>query len=149
MPSSFSTTRRVEFSDTDLAGIVHFSKFFTYMESVEHEFLRSIGTSVVTEYDGDRIGWPRMSASCDYKSPAFFEDELNVELRIIRKGNKSLNYAYTFTRDDTLVAEGEIGVACCVCNPGVRMRAIPIPGEIAEKIQEAGVGSASPSGSGE
>ena len=140
MPSKYTVTRRVEFSDTDLAGIVHFSKFFLYMESVEHEFLRSIGTSVVTEYQGDRIGWPRMSASCDYKSPAFFQDELTVELRIIRKGNKSLTYGYTFTHDDTLIAEGEIGVACCVCNTGEKMRAIPIPGEIGDKMQAAAVG---------
>lgn len=137
MPSTFKTTRRVEFSDTDLAGIVHFSRFFIYMESVEHEFLRSLGTSVVTEYEGDRIGWPRMSASCDYKAPAFFEDELTVNLRIIRKGSKSLNYAYTFTREDTLIAEGEIGVACCVCNPGEKMRAIEIPEEIGRQMQEA------------
>ena len=40
MPT-FRTTRRVEFRDTDAAGIVHFSAFFFYMESVEHEFLRS------------------------------------------------------------------------------------------------------------
>ena len=112
MPITYTATRRVEFSDTDLAGIVHFSKFFLYMESVEQEFLRSIGTSVVTEFQGDRLGWPRMSASCDYKSPAFFQDELTVELRIIRKGNKSLTYGYTFTHNDTLIAEGEIGVAC-------------------------------------
>ncbi len=137
MPSTFTATRRVEFSDTDLAGIVHFSRFFIYMESVEHEFLRSLGTSVVTEYEGDRIGWPRMSASCDYKAPAFFEDELTVNLRIIRKGSKSLNYAYTFTREDALIAEGEIGVACCVCNPGEKMRAIEIPEEIGRQMQEA------------
>ena len=36
MPS-FRTTRRVEFRDTDMAGIMHFSAFFTVLESVEHE----------------------------------------------------------------------------------------------------------------
>ena len=40
MPEPYRTTRRVEFRDTDAAGIVHFSAFFFYMESVEHEFLR-------------------------------------------------------------------------------------------------------------
>jgi acyl-CoA thioester hydrolase len=137
MPSNFTVNRRVEFSDTDLAGIVHFSKFFLYMESAEHAFLRSLGTSVVTDYNGDRIGWPRMSASCDYKSPAFFEDELTITLEIARKGTKSLTYAFTFKRDDTLVAEGEVGVACCVCNAGEKMRAIPIPSEIAEQLEES------------
>jgi YbgC/YbaW family acyl-CoA thioester hydrolase len=127
----------VEFSDTDLAGIVHFSKFFLYMESAEHAFLRSLGTSVVVDYNGDRIGWPRMSASCDYKSPAFFEDELTITLKIVRKGTKSLTYAFTFEREDTLIAEGEIGVACCMCNPGEKMRAIPIPPEIADQLEES------------
>ena len=141
MPSTFKATRRVEFSDTDLAGIVHFSRFFIYMESVEHEFLRSLGTSVVTEYKGDRIGWPRMSASCDYKAPAFFEDELEIVLRIERKGNKSLTYGFTFMRDEVTIAIGQIGVACCVCNPGEKMRAIEIPEEIREQMQESGVGS--------
>jgi len=137
MPSNFTVNRRVEFSDTDLAGIVHFSKFFLYMESAEHAFLRSLGTSVVTDYNGDRIGWPRMSASCDYKSPAFFEDELTITLKIVRKGTKSLTYAFTFEREDTLIAEGEIGVACCMCNPGEKMRAIPIPPEIADQLEES------------
>jgi len=136
--SSYTTTRRVEFSDTDLAGIVHFSMFYKYMESVEHEFLRSIDTSVVTQYEGDRIGWPRMSASCDFKAPAFFEDELRITLRIERIGTKSMTYGYRVERDETLIAEGEMGVACCVCNSGEKMRAIPIPEEIRERIEEVG-----------
>ena len=136
--SSYTTTRRVEFSDTDLAGIVHFSMFYKYMESVEHEFLRSIDTSVVTQYEGDRIGWPRMSASCDFKAPAFFEDELRITLRIERIGTKSMTYGYRVERDETLIAEGEMGGACCVGNSGEKMRAIPIPEEIRERIEEVG-----------
>ncbi len=46
MSEAYRTTRRVEFRDTDAAGIVHFSAFFFYMESVEHEFLRQLGLSV-------------------------------------------------------------------------------------------------------
>ena len=45
--SSFSATRRVEFRDTDAAGIMHFASFFPLMESVEHEFLRHLGLSVL------------------------------------------------------------------------------------------------------
>ena len=47
MSESFRSTRRIEFRDTDAAGIVHFSAFFYYMESVEHEFLRQLGLSVL------------------------------------------------------------------------------------------------------
>ncbi|HMO64742.1 MAG TPA: acyl-CoA thioesterase, partial [Verrucomicrobiota bacterium] len=34
MPSEFRIVRRVEFSDTDMAGIMHFSAFFRYMKAV-------------------------------------------------------------------------------------------------------------------
>ncbi|HEV2969258.1 MAG TPA: thioesterase family protein [Pirellulales bacterium] len=49
MSEPYRTTRRVEFRDTDAAGIAHFSAFFFYMESVEHEFLRHLGLSVLSK----------------------------------------------------------------------------------------------------
>ena len=33
MIDEFRTTRMVEFSETDMAGIVHFANFFRYMEA--------------------------------------------------------------------------------------------------------------------
>ncbi|MEM9828477.1 MAG: thioesterase family protein [Planctomycetota bacterium] len=45
--SPFRVRRRVEFRDTDAAGIVHFSAFFPMLEAAEHEFLRNRGISVL------------------------------------------------------------------------------------------------------
>ena len=67
-PASYRTTRRVEFRDTDAAGIMHFSAFFNYMEQVEHEFLRHLGMSVLARDEEGAISWPRVSASCDYQA---------------------------------------------------------------------------------
>ena len=53
----FTITRRVEFSETDMAGIVHFSNFCRYMEHAEHAFFRSLDRSIVDPALG--IGWPR------------------------------------------------------------------------------------------
>ena len=136
MGTVYLTKRRVEFSDTDTAGIVHFARFFVYMESAEHEFLRSLGTSVIAEHDGVRIGWPRVSASCDYTQPAYFEDVLDIRLEVLRKGNRSLTYGYTFTRDDTPIAEGRIVVACCRLHEGGKMEAVPLPSLIADGIED-------------
>ena len=46
MSCEIKVVRRVEFCDTDMAGIVHYSNFFRYMEVAEHEFFRSLGFSV-------------------------------------------------------------------------------------------------------
>jgi phenylacetate-CoA ligase len=62
MPSEYHTKRRVEFAETDMAGIVHFANFFRYMETTEHEFLRSLGLSVHATIDGRTISWPRIRA---------------------------------------------------------------------------------------
>ena len=43
MAHAFTMQRRVEFAETDMAGILHFSNYFRFMESVEHAFFRSLG----------------------------------------------------------------------------------------------------------
>ena len=130
----YHTKRRIEFSDTDLAGIVHFSRFFVFMETAEHQFLRSLGTSVSTEWDGNRIGWPRLAASCEYFHPVKFEDVLDIHLTVARKGTTSITYQFVFTKGEIEVVRGQVTAACCICNPGEKLKAIPIPDFIAERI---------------
>ena len=130
----FRTSRKVEFVDVDLAGIVHFSRFFIFMETAEHEFLRSLGTSVHSHIDGEEIGWPRLAASCEYLSPARFEDVLDIEVNVKRKGNTAMTYEFHFHRDSTLIAKGEVSSICCKIHPQHGMKPIPIPSFIADKI---------------
>lgn len=134
MPTEYQTKRKIEFADTDMAGIVHFTRFFVFMESAEHEFLRSLGTSVATEWEGNKIGWPRLKASCEYLSPLRFEDEVDICLWVSKKGTKSLTYQFHFTRQGEDVARGELTTVCCITNPGEKLRAIPIPDFIADQI---------------
>ena len=53
----FTTTRRVEFGDTDMAGIMHFANFFRFMESAETDFLHSHGLTVSWRADGVKWGF--------------------------------------------------------------------------------------------
>jgi acyl-CoA thioester hydrolase len=133
----YRTRRRIEFSDTDVGGIAHFSRFFVFMEIAEHEFLRALGTSVHVDVDGRKIGWPRVSATCDYLSPARFEDMLDIHVKVLRKGTKSMTYSFEITRGETPVARGQMTSVCCVLNDPAGVRAIPIPAFLAERIEEA------------
>ena len=67
MAFEFKAVRRVEFSETDMAGIVHYSNFFRYMETAEHGFFRSLGHSVVMDKFEPPLGWPRVRAECEYR----------------------------------------------------------------------------------
>jgi YbgC/YbaW family acyl-CoA thioester hydrolase len=135
----FTTRRRIEFADTDMGGIVHFSRFFVFMETAEHQFLNALGTSVVLELEGRHVGWPRVAASCEYRSPARFGDELEIRVRVRRKGTKSMTYDFRFLgAAGRELAKGTMTSVCCVLEPGAPVRAIPIPEAVAARVEEAG-----------
>lgn len=142
MPCEFRRADRVEFSDTDLAGIVHFSNYFRYMERAEHAFLRTLGFSVHMQFEGRTIGWPRVQAECSYRKPLRFEDELEVHLLVRQKKEKSLTYEFIFRKreEDALeeVARGTITAVCVELDPETRkLRAIPIPEALAAQLEVA------------
>lgn len=138
---AFSTRRRVEFRDTDAAGIVHFSAFFPMMEAAEHELLRSLGLSVMPKpVEGQPlISWPRVAASCDFLAAAHFEDLLQIDVNVAEIGNSSVRYRFRFTRDDVPIAEGTTTTVCCQMpgdEPGATMKKIPIPDPIRELLEK-------------
>ena len=133
----FTTERRIEFADTDMGGIVHFSRYFVFMETAEHQFLEALGTSVALEIDGRSIGWPRVAVSCEYREPARFGDVLKIHVRVVRKGRTSMTYGVRFMVGDRVTAEGQMTSVCCELRPGEPVRPIPIPQFIADKIVEA------------
>jgi 4-hydroxybenzoyl-CoA thioesterase/acyl-CoA thioester hydrolase len=135
VPNTFTTRRQVEFRDTDAAGIVHFSVFFTMMESAEHALLRSLGLSVHRHDQEGILSWPRVAAKCDYRSPARFEEMLDLEVAVARLGNKSVTYQTTFRCGTREVAQGEITAVCCRIEAGQPPRAVPIPAEIADQLR--------------
>jgi acyl-CoA thioester hydrolase len=135
MSEPFRTQRLVEFHDTDMAGIMHFASFFHYMESAEHELLRSVGLSIHSVVNERHISFPRVSATCDYMSPAYCEDVLDIAIRVTRVGGKSLTYSFEFTKADKLIAEGRMTSVCCLVKPGTPLESVPIPQEILAGLQ--------------
>ncbi len=134
MPEPFRTTRLVEFHDTDMAGIMHFASFFQYMESAEHELIRTAGFSVHGKIDGATLSFPRVAASCEFHSPALSEDILEIAVSLTRIGNKSLQYQMEFSIDGRKVASGKITSVCCRIEPGQPLVSVPLPAEIKEKL---------------
>lgn len=141
MAYEFKVTRRVEFSETDMAGIVHFSNFFRYMETAEHAFIRSLGFSVAPGGAGAEIGWPRVHARCDYMVPLRFEDMVEIHLLVAQKRSKAITYEFRFRKlgegAPVEVARGSITVVSVIHRAGGAMRATPLPPALAAKIEAA------------
>lgn len=139
MASEFTIRRRVEFSETDMAGIVHFSNFFKYMESVEHAFYRSLGFSVVMDRHDPPLGFPRVHVECGFSRPLKFEDEFEVHLRVIEKKPKSLTHQIILRKQvdgRTLeIARGKMIVVCVTKNGDGTMASFPIPALIGDRLE--------------
>jgi YbgC/YbaW family acyl-CoA thioester hydrolase len=141
MPFEFKITRRVEFSETDMAGIMHYSNYFRFMETAEHGFYRSLGFSVVLAHYNPPLGFPRVHAECDFKRPLRFEDMVEVQLLVQEKKAKSITYAFRFRNLSGTVPEeaarGAVAVVCVAQHPNGKLSAVPIPAEIADRIEVA------------
>lgn len=125
--------RRVEFAETDMAGLVHFSWYFRYMEEAEHALWRASGLSIASPEA--EVGFPRKAASCDFRAPLRFEDEFDVVIRIEELTARTIRYACTITKGETTVATGSMTIACVSRRPGEPLRSVDIPGDIAEKLR--------------
>ena len=130
----FRYSRRVQFADTDLVGIVHFSMFFRYMEEAEHALWRSAGLVVVQ--GGDDAGWPRVSATFDYKAPLRFEDEFDVEVELAATTRRTIRYAFTLRRANTLIGKGTLTAVCARKRNG-GLEAIPVPDDVVARLRRA------------
>jgi YbgC/YbaW family acyl-CoA thioester hydrolase len=132
--NTYRTQRRIEFGDTDMAGIVHFSNFFRFMEAAETEFLRSRGFSVAWIENGLRVGFPRVSAACDYKKPVFFEEIVDIDVTLENVGSKSVTYRFDFSRDGDAIASGRITSVFCREVPGHGLKSEEIPEAIRSRL---------------
>jgi acyl-CoA thioester hydrolase len=132
----FTTTRRVEFGDTDMAGIVHFANFFRFMEAAETEFLRTRGLTVSWREAGSKLGFPRVSATCDYQKPAVFEDVLTIAVTVEKVGRKSVSYRFDFTNQrGEPVAVGRVTAVLCSTSSPDHIESLEIPPEIRAKLE--------------
>ncbi|HEY7057565.1 MAG TPA: thioesterase family protein [Vicinamibacterales bacterium] len=127
--TEFRLRRRVQFYETDVAGIVHFSWFFRYMEEAEHALWRSKGLSIHPP-DSD-IGWPRVRASCDFHRALRFEQEFDVTIRVTEVNRRTISYECSITQDNDRIATGDLTIACVRQAPHGTLKSIDIPPAIA------------------
>jgi len=135
VPSAFTTSRRVEFRDTDAAGIAHFTALLAYMEEAEHAFLRHVGLSVHADGPSGIMSWPRASLQCDFEGAAKFEEVVDIAVRIQRLGRTSVTYGFELSHQGRSVAQGTMTSVCCQIQKGKSPEPVPIPEPIRKKLE--------------
>ncbi len=107
--SSFKTSFRVAWVDTDAAGVVHYSNYFRFFERAEKEFYRHLGFDF-TNFRERGPWFPRVEASCQYKKPARYGDLLVIEVSVEDLKEKSVKLGFRVVNEKTndLLAFGHL-----------------------------------------
>lgn len=143
----FRHSLNVRFADVDHAGIVYYPVFYHYFHIAFEEFFRQrMGQRAYLRLlDEDRIGFPAVSSSCDFKAPLAFGDTIEVEMTLGRLGTKSVTFHYRVFKlpDDEEIVEAERGPqvvaegkVTCVVTDLDAFRAVEVPPALRELFLE-------------
>jgi YbgC/YbaW family acyl-CoA thioester hydrolase len=104
IPASIRIWRRVEWMDTDAAGIYHWSTVIRFAEAAEAELHNALGIAEIT------FGaTPRVRAGFDFRRPLRFNDRATIDFSVQEVGRSSVRYRVVLTDDEErAVAEGEL-----------------------------------------
>lgn len=94
--------RVVQFADTDMAGIVHFSRILCFVEEAEQAAMDTMQVPAM----GAEGGFPKVHIDCDYRSPLRYRDEVEVQMMLEQVGERSLQWRFNLSVSGQLCAEG-------------------------------------------
>ena len=105
-PTSISKLR-VRYAETDQMGVVYYANYLVWFEVGRTDLLRGRGWSY-REMEGDGISLPVVEAACQYRKPARYDDELEVQTTGVMLSPVRLRFDYRVVRpvDAATVAEG-------------------------------------------
>lgn len=103
----FDYHTKVYYKDIDQMGVVYYSRYFEFFEKARTELLANIGL-IVTEIEKKGFFFPVVSANCEYKEGARFEDQIIISTKINNFSPARLKIIYKVFRkkDKRLLAEG-------------------------------------------
>ena len=114
-----TTEVRVRYAETDQMGIVYYANYLVWFEIGRVELLRSLGLAYSQLETDHKCILPVIEATCRYRAPARYDDEILIETRPSLLRGSVLKFAYQVWRKATdaeerkLLAEGEtVHVVC-------------------------------------
>jgi acyl-CoA thioester hydrolase len=139
MPTT--TEVRVRYAETDQMGIVYYANYLVWFEIGRVELLRSLGLAYSQLEIDHQCILPVVEATCRYKSPARYDDEILIETRPSLLRGSVIKFAYRILRKESngeaskLLAEGE--TVHVVCDDQLNKKPLPPEHEAALRLMMA------------
>ena len=100
------TKIRVRYAETDRMDVVYHSNYLIWFEVARIRMLDDIGIPY-REIEARGLFLPVLSVSAAFKSPARFDDHLEVHLYMKQKPRARMHFDYEVLREGELLATGE------------------------------------------
>ena len=124
---------RVYYEDTDSGGVVYHSNYLNFIERARTEWLRALGFEQTHMKDDLNIIFVVHSMNIQFKRPALFNDMLTVQSKVAKVGHGSLEFLQTILRDQQVLIEATVKVACVNASA---FKPVAIPAIIKNSIQK-------------
>lgn len=131
MSNPFTWPVRVYFEDTDAGGVVFYGNYLKFYERARTEWLRLLGIGQQFLKEEYNILFVVKKVSVEYRRPAVLDDLLRVTTRVVWMKGASLEFGQAIWRDNTLLSTAR---ATIVCVDKDRMRPVPIPDTVSERM---------------
>jgi 4-hydroxybenzoyl-CoA thioesterase len=139
--ASHRWTAKVRWSEVDPAGIVFYPRFFEWFDLATEALFESIGQPWPILFPRYRIvGVPIVESGAKFTAPVRYGDVVAIETTVAEVNAKTFRVEHAVRVGETPCARGfEVrGWVASPAEPGGRLRAQPIPEEIARLLKGEG-----------
>jgi acyl-CoA thioester hydrolase len=124
---------RVNWGDTDKAGIVYYPNYFKWFDIAGHQFFRSIGLPPSELADKEQIVLPMLDAQCTFENPLYYDDIISIKTIVAEVNRKTIRLNHEVYRGETRTGYG-YEVRGWVKETEGKLSAVAIPEHIKEKL---------------
>jgi len=124
---------RIYYEDTDCGGVVYHANYLRYMERGRTELSRDLGLCL-SNYHDQGLVFAVVDVNIKYKRSAYYNDLLTVITTVKDVSSASMTFSYEIKRDGTLLATGEVKVACVKMESGIPAR---LPADMVELLKSS------------
>jgi acyl-CoA thioester hydrolase len=126
---------RVNWGDTDKAGIVYYPNYFKWFDIAGHQFFRSIGLSPKDLEEKEKIIIPLLDVRCTFENPLYYDDVILIKTFVAEINNKTIKLNHEIFRGETRTGYGYEIRGWVKDNEG-KLSACPIPNDIKDILKE-------------
>jgi len=126
---------RVNWGDTDKAGIVYYPNFFKWFDIAGHQFFRDCGLPPGELEEKYNVIVPLIDAQCTFNNPILYDDIIAIHTEVDRLTNRTIKLRHTIAREDTTMAEGH-EIRGWVKQNGEDIKTVPIPEDVRKILEE-------------